>query len=96
MGMSTNGAHPPLEPLHPDSALSRAKLLQMERLSTHVLKQTLLPGGRDSLKARPDGTMLDFIIGSRYCVIAVSMSTRCLARLSSRTAIRNLAVMEGS
>jgi hypothetical protein len=49
----------PLKPLHPDSSLSRAKLLQMARLSTDVLKHSLLPGGRDSLKMRPEGTMLD-------------------------------------
>ncbi|MBZ5728306.1 MAG: hypothetical protein LAP87_25400 [Acidobacteriia bacterium] len=31
----------------------------MERLSTDVLKLSLIPGQRDCLKARPDGTILD-------------------------------------
>jgi len=52
-------AYPRLKPLHPDSSLSPAKLAQMERLSTEALKHSLLPGQKDCLKARPDGTMLD-------------------------------------
>jgi len=31
----------------------------MERLSTDVLKQSLIPGQGDCLKTRPDGTILD-------------------------------------
>ena len=35
------------------------KLVQFERLTTDVLKDSLLPGKKDCLKARPDGTLLD-------------------------------------
>ena len=52
-------SYPPLKGLHLDSALSEAKMKQLGRLSTEVLRQSLLPGRRDSLKARPDGTILD-------------------------------------
>jgi hypothetical protein len=52
-------AYVPLRPLHPDSSLSPAKLAQLERLSTEALKRSLLPGQKDSLKVRPDGTLLD-------------------------------------
>ncbi len=51
--------YPPLRPLHPESSLSRAKLEQFRRVPTEVLLRTLLPGQRDSLKTRPDGTILD-------------------------------------
>ncbi len=50
---------PPLRPLHPDTSLSRAKLEQFKRVPTEILLRTLLPGQRDSLKTRPDGTILD-------------------------------------
>lgn len=51
--------YPPLKPLHPVSSLSPAKLAQMERLSTDVIKQSLIPVQGDCLKARPDGAILD-------------------------------------
>jgi hypothetical protein len=51
--------YPPLKPLHPATSLSPAKLRQIERVSTEELKLSLLPGQRDCLKTRPDGTMLD-------------------------------------
>jgi hypothetical protein len=35
------------------------KLDQFRRLSSDILKSSLLPGQRDSLKTRPDGTVLD-------------------------------------
>jgi hypothetical protein len=57
--MPDPGLHPPLKPLHPDAWLSPAKLAQMEQSSTDDLRQSLLPGQRDCLKARPDGTILD-------------------------------------
>jgi hypothetical protein len=54
---------PPLQPklafLHPEESLSKVKLEQFRRLSSEVLKQSLLPGQKDSLKVRPDGTLLD-------------------------------------
>lgn len=51
--------YPPLKALHPESSLSRVKLEQFKQVPTEVLLRTLLPGQRDSLKARPDGTILD-------------------------------------
>ena len=50
---------PLLKPLHPDASLSPAKLAEMERRTTDVLRDSLLPGQKDSLKTRPDGTILD-------------------------------------
>jgi hypothetical protein len=49
----------PLRPLHQDGTLSVAKLTQLDCLSTEVLRQSLVPGQKDCLKARPDGTILD-------------------------------------
>jgi len=51
--------YPPLKSLHPDSFLNAAKLAQMERLSTETLLASLMPGLKDCLKTRPDGTILD-------------------------------------
>lgn len=51
--------YPPLKTLHPDTSLSPAKLAKMEVLDTDVLKHSLLPGQKECLKARPDGTILD-------------------------------------
>lgn len=50
---------PPLKPLHAATSLSRPKLAFFERWSTAQLKQSLLPQQEHSLKARPDGVMLD-------------------------------------
>jgi len=50
---------PPLKPLHPDETLSKPKLVVFERMSTESLTRTLLPNQQDSLKVRPDGTILD-------------------------------------
>jgi hypothetical protein len=52
-------SNPPLKPLHPESVLVAAKLDQFGRIPTEILLQTLLPGQKDSLKTRPDGTILD-------------------------------------
>jgi hypothetical protein len=51
--------YPPLKPLHPDASLSPAKLARIERLSTEALRLSLVPGLRDCLKTRADGTILD-------------------------------------
>ncbi len=51
--------HPPLKSLHSPESLSLAKLARFEKLSTDQLKQSLTPGQPHSLKARPDGTILD-------------------------------------
>jgi hypothetical protein len=50
---------PPLKPLHPDSSLSPAKLQEYGKASTQDLIDSLRPGVPGSLKARPDGTMID-------------------------------------
>lgn len=57
--MTNPPSDPPLRPLHPDVSLSPAKLGEMERRTTDVLKNSLLPYQKDSLKTRPDGTILD-------------------------------------
>jgi hypothetical protein len=57
--MSNPSSHPPLRPLHPDASLSLAELGEMERRTTDVLQNSLLLGKKDSLKTRPDGTILD-------------------------------------
>jgi hypothetical protein len=50
---------PPLRPLHPDASLNPAKLSEMDRRATDVLQTSLLPGQKDCLQPRPDGTILD-------------------------------------
>ena len=57
--MAGSPKHPRLIPLHLDSSLNAAKLVQMERLSTEALQISLLPGPQGCLKTRPDGTILD-------------------------------------
>jgi hypothetical protein len=57
--MSNPPSDPPLKPLHPDTLLSVGKLSETEGLTTDVLQNSLLPGQKDSLKTRPDGTILD-------------------------------------
>lgn len=57
--MPSASSCPPLKSLHPDTSLSLAKLAEMVQRSTDFLKQSLVPGQRDCLKTRPDGTILD-------------------------------------
>jgi hypothetical protein len=47
----------PLKPLH--SSLIQNKLNVFQKMTTDELKKSLTPGQPHSLKARPDGTMLD-------------------------------------
>lgn len=47
----------PLKPLH--SELIQSKLEVFNKMSTDDLKKTLAPGQPNSLKSRPDGTILD-------------------------------------
>ncbi len=49
----------PLKSLHPESSLIQSKLDYFSRLSNEDLILSLQAGQRDSLKARPDGTVLD-------------------------------------
>jgi hypothetical protein len=49
----------PLKPLHSDEALSPAKLDKFRKLSDEELIESLQPGQDGSLKARPDGTVLE-------------------------------------
>ena len=55
--MSHPNRLPPLKQLHP--SLNPVKLVQLERISTEHLKNSLLPGQAHCLKTRPDGTILD-------------------------------------
>ena len=48
-----------MQPLHPDSSLSPAKLQEYDRLTTPQLIDSLKPGRAGSLKVRPDGTIVD-------------------------------------
>ena len=50
---------PNLKFLHTEGTLNRAKLEGFRRLSTAELKSSLVPGQQGSLKAGPDGTVLD-------------------------------------
>jgi hypothetical protein len=51
--------NPKLQFLHRASSLIQSKLEELRRMSTETLKSSLLPGHRDSLKTRHDGTILD-------------------------------------
>lgn len=57
--MPSSPPYPPLKPLHPDTSLSQAKLHRFELQTNDMLIESLLPGGKDALKVRPDGTILD-------------------------------------
>jgi len=57
--MSNPHSDPPLRTFHPDASLSPAKLGEMERRTTDVLQNSLLPGQKEPLKTKPDGTILD-------------------------------------
>jgi hypothetical protein len=57
--MSNSSSDPPLKQLHPETSLNPAKLAEMERRTTDALQNSLFPGQKDSLKTRPDGTILD-------------------------------------
>lgn len=50
---------PPLKPLHADSSLSQVKLDTFRKLTNKELLDSLSPGQPGSLKARPDGTMIE-------------------------------------
>jgi hypothetical protein len=50
---------PKLQFLHSAEALNPAKLVVLRRLSTAAIKTSLHPAQSGSLKARPDGTVLD-------------------------------------
>ncbi len=50
---------PLLKPLHSDTSLNAGKLEAIEKLPTETIMKSLLPGHPHSLKARPDGTILD-------------------------------------
>ena len=50
---------PPLKPLHADSSLIGSKVDKYGKLSDQELIDSLKPGQQGSLKARPDGTIVD-------------------------------------
>ena len=49
----------PLKSLHPVGSLSPAKLAQYGKASNQALIDSLAPGQKGALKARPDGTIVD-------------------------------------
>lgn len=49
----------PLKPLHADDSLIKSKLEMFGKLSNQQLIDSLRPGNQESLKVRPDGTILD-------------------------------------
>ena len=51
--------YPALKALHPDTSLSPVKLAQLEPIPSAALITSLLPGQRDCLKTRLDGTIMD-------------------------------------
>jgi hypothetical protein len=51
--------YPPLKLLHADSSLNAVKLDTFRKLSTDEILQSLQPGKPSSLKARPDGTLIE-------------------------------------
>ena len=50
---------PPLKPLHADESLLKSKLDDYAKKSDRELIDSLSPGQQGSLKARPDGTIMD-------------------------------------
>ena len=50
---------PPLKRLHPDRSLSKSGLEYWRRQRTEVIVESLAPGRRESLKVKPDGTVMD-------------------------------------
>ena len=50
---------PSLKSLHPDSSLNVLKLEQFRKLTNEKLFETLKLGQPNSLKARPDGTLIE-------------------------------------
>jgi hypothetical protein len=54
-----NAQNAKLKFLHPTTSFSSVRLAELRRLSTDQLKASLNVGHANSLKARPDGTVLD-------------------------------------
>ena len=50
---------PPLKSLHADSSLNSVKLEQFRKLSNEQLISSLKVGQANSLKVRPDGTLIE-------------------------------------
>jgi hypothetical protein len=50
---------PSLKALHSDSSLSQLKLEHFRKLSDEELTNSLRPGQSNSLRARPDGTIVE-------------------------------------
>jgi hypothetical protein len=57
--MPGSNSLPPLKSLHLKESLIQLKLTAFDQFSTEALLQSLLPGQRDCLKTRPDGTIID-------------------------------------
>lgn len=50
---------PPLVPIHADETLIASKLARCRKLTTDDIVESLRPGTEHSLRARPDGTLLN-------------------------------------
>lgn len=50
---------PPLKSLHPDHSLSQPELEEVRKLSDEQLIDSLKVGQPNSLKTRPDGTLIE-------------------------------------
>lgn len=59
MQNNSGASDPPLRPLHSAGTISPAKLEKFAKARTQDLIDSLKPGQQGSLKARPDGTMID-------------------------------------
>src|SRR5438876_377310 len=59
LGEQRTVSHPPLKFLHGESSLNEVKLAQFRRLATDQIILSLAPGQPSSLKARPDGTLIE-------------------------------------
>jgi hypothetical protein len=52
-------SQPPLKFLHEESSLNEVKLNQFRKLTTDQILTSLAPNRPSSLKARPDGTLIE-------------------------------------
>jgi protein-tyrosine phosphatase len=78
---------PPLKSLHPDLSLSQPKLDEFRKLSDEQLIDSLKVGQPNSLKARPDGTLIEGTIALRFSGKEESMSTPCHGKSCRRIRI---------
>jgi protein-tyrosine phosphatase len=76
----------PLQPLHPESSLSPAKLDEFMKITTERLLKSLEPGQPGALKVRDDGTIVD---GHHRIAVLRRPRRRC-GRAAARDGKRNM------